>query len=35
MIGTSESSHSRPFIACRLPVHWHDIDVKLAVLEGC
>ena len=33
MIGTSESS-PRLLIACRLPVHWHDIDVKLAVLEG-
>ena len=34
MIVASENSHSRLFIACRLPVHCRDIDVKLAILEG-
>jgi hypothetical protein len=34
MTVTSESSHSRLFIACHLPFHWQDIDVKLAILEG-
>jgi len=34
MIVTTERSHSRLFIACRLAVRCHDIDVTLAILEG-